>query len=205
MTERLDLALESTSIDRDGMNVSVHRIGRFNAVLDEDTARFLAEFIHLLVLPGEYALLGLCPLYEDQWNTITSAGWITLAKRPEKQAGRTTRPAWVVGHAYQREKFTEVFRYGWNVNINEPFIVCIAPATDNGAFLAESEDRGEIYPEHEEILLNVYPTVVSRYYDGLWITLLSTRVDSDQVFEFLHRTAQSAIPATIQRKSKKTR
>jgi hypothetical protein len=171
-------------------------------VIDEDTARFLTEFIHLLLLPGEHALLGLCPLYEDEWNTITTAGWITLAKRPEKQVGQPKRPSWVVGHAYQREKFTEVFRYGWNVNINEPFIVAIAPTTDNGTFLAESEDRGEIYPEHEEILLKVYPTVVSRYYDGLWMTLLSTRVDSDQVFEFLHRAADSTIPATIQRKSK---
>jgi len=88
-----------------------------------------------------------------------------------------SRGSWVIGYAENFETFARALQSAWNGAHNEAVIAVLAPEIDDGEVFARVEQTNGLYPDGEEGLLTTYPTVVSRYYDGLWLDVRSTRLD----------------------------
>ena len=158
-----------------------HEIGQLGEKLDDATAAFLARFIVSLGQPGERPLLGFCPVLQDKFRSITERGWRTLHDRAEMR----NRMPWIIGYAENMDTFRRVYQLAWNSANNEPVVVVLAPEADSGDTFVEVEKAEGLYPGREERLLSGYPTVVSRYYDGLWLRVLSRRLRPEDAAECL--------------------
>lgn len=175
------LSLSSQYIE--GTRSFEYEIGRLTEKIDDATAKVLARFMFLLTLSGERPLLGFSLVLQNIPPSISDSGWRTLQERPALQH----RLPWVIGSADSMNTFCRMYQLAWNGANNEPAIVVIAPQVDNGAAFAEVERDGDLYPGHEECLLSLYPTVVSRYYDGLWLRVLSRRLAPEDAAELLNK------------------
>jgi hypothetical protein len=173
--QQTQLMLESKYGQHGGRRFFEYALGYFSSAIDDLTAKFLTELVHALASPGYRPLIGLSPFYEARWQSVTKGGWTTLTEQPENHTRwKILRRAWVVGYAHERDKFSEIYQYGWNYGSEEALIVGVAHEDDNGELLAEAARQGHVYPDHEPPLLSRYPTIVNRYYDGLWLRVLST-------------------------------
>jgi hypothetical protein len=196
--QELQLMLASTSRHTNDRVEFEYALGYFTSAIDEHWAKFVTHLVHLFLLAGERVLIGLSPADEERWRRMTKSGWTTLTERPEKSTRwKILERAWVVGYAHEIDKFAEVYQYAWNYTREEPLIVVVASETDDGSALAGAEERAQVCPDHEHQLLNHYFTIVNRYYDGLWIRILSSRVGPVEMQALLEKASESTISVPI--------
>ena len=176
---RLDLYLNSQFLEN--IHSFEYEIGRLGEKLDDTASAVLARLIFSLGRPGERPLLGFCPAFEDKFRSVTEEGWLTLQERP---ATRNQAP-WVIGRAESMNAFRRVYQLAWNSADNEPVVVVFARDGDPGDAFAEVEKVEGLFPGHEEPLLRAYPTIASRYYDGLWLRVLARKLTPADVAECL--------------------
>jgi len=160
-----------------------HEIGRLGETLDDATPVLLSRFIFSLGQAGERPLLGFCPALQDKFRSMTEPGWRTLQERAEMR----NRMPWIIGHAESMDTFRRIYQLAWNTANNEPVVVVVSQQDDGGDTFAEVEKTEGLYAGCEERLLRVYPTVVSRYYDGLWLKVLSRRLTPEAAAERLDK------------------
>jgi len=117
---------------------------------------------------------------------MAATDWTTVGQLPEEALGRRIlRRERIVGYAHTWERFAEVYDFAWRNATNDAVVIALASRQDDGAILLAQYE--ETFPGNEACLVHTYPTVIGRYLDGQWISVVSTKVDRDSVVRALHQ------------------
>jgi hypothetical protein len=173
-----------------------HRIHGIGPNLSPSDVRIVTRLIKSLESEGEHALIGFSSPFPEDLHIITASDWTSVARLPEERVGRRIlRRERIVGYAHTCRKLEEVYTFAWNSAYNEAVLVALAPSHDDGSLLLTKYE--EAYPGNEQCLLDIYPTIVGRYLDGLWISIVTRRANRGDVICALQHALVDVPDATL--------
>jgi hypothetical protein len=190
------LTIETLLSDRAGVTVFEHKIHGFKRNLDKETAELFAKFFDLLARPGERVLISFYPLFQEDWISLAAFDWTTLKSTAEERRGKhIDRLGWVLGYAHTVEKLAEVYRFGWNNNLNDTLLVVIAPINDDGSVLLSK--HADIGPGDELVATDYYHTVIGCYFDAQWMTVASKIYSAGEIVERILKAAPKGYSLSV--------
>jgi hypothetical protein len=157
-----------------GTPIWEHRIHGIGPNLSPSTAVIVTKLLKSLGRRGEHALIGFSSPFPEDLRPLTDSNWTNLARLPEEREGRRIlRRERIVGYAHTCPKLEEIYTFAWNSAHNDAVLVALAPSDDDGSLLLTKYE--EAYPGNEQCLVDIYPTIVGRYLDGLWVSIVTRR------------------------------